>query len=79
MGLFDNGIEPDDPCQHNGKTACDHCRQVRILRDALFAVANAARKAAAMRDEEHRLNVLRYIWKTATDAAGSNPEPGAWR
>jgi hypothetical protein len=70
MALFDpTGIEVDDPCAHNTATACAHCRQVRQLRDALFASANMARIAAAAHDPEHRRNVLRTLWKTATDAA----------
>jgi hypothetical protein len=79
MGLFDNGIEPDDPCPHRTDTACDHCRQVRTLRDALFSVANGIRAAVPIDDEEARLNVLRHAYRRAISAARADPEPGAWR
>jgi hypothetical protein len=79
MGLFDNGIEPDDPCPHNTVTSCDHCRQGRQLRDALFDCANMARCAASCHDKEHLLNALRRLRKRVTDAARSNPQPVAWQ
>jgi hypothetical protein len=75
MALFDpTGLETEDPCAHNPRTGCAHCRQVRQLRDALFECATMARIAASARNQEHLLPILRHLWKRATDAASDNPE-----
>ena len=79
MGLFDTGIEPDDTCPHRTDTACDHCRQARTLRDALFSVANAIRAAVPIDAKEARLHLLRHAYRKAISAARANPEPAAWR
>jgi hypothetical protein len=72
MGLFDpNRTEPGDPCPHDTDTACNWCRQVRILQDALCRTANMARVLAATNDAASRLNGLRRLWKEAMDAANA--------
>jgi hypothetical protein len=72
MGLFDpNRTEPGDPCPHDTTAACDWCRQVRTLQDALYRAANMARVVATCQDAESRLNGLRRLWKEAVDAANA--------
>jgi hypothetical protein len=72
MGLFDpNRTEPGDPCPHDTTAACDWCRQVRTLQDALYRAANMARCIASYHDGESRLRALRQLWKEAMDAANA--------
>jgi hypothetical protein len=72
MGLFDpNQTKPGDPCPRAAAAACDWCRQVRTLQDALYRAANMARVLAATSDAESRLNGLRRLWKEAMDAANA--------